>query len=201
MKKTLLSLTILFVLSVFFSCSTTSDVEMNQEEIPEVAETVFSASEEKENRNPYDLILAIDEESYYEWAIPELPYFIDDMILQLYANESIFIEVDNTGTVINGMKVVEENVNPEKTLEVSFYQVPEKGNERIHDYMVLDIVNPLGYDLNYECIMYDLMSGSWYETDVYPVMAGLRSSEIWPDILISLVLQNFSLSEPLLQKN
>ena len=152
-------------------------------------------SEEKVSREPFILFLAIDEDRYYSWDVLELPYFVDEKTLQIYAGEEVFVEIEHTGTQIDSMKVVSQNVNPEKTVSIKFVQRTDKENPKIHRIMTLIIDNPLDCNLNYECIMYELFSGKWYETDVIPVQPHLVSSEIWNDVIVSLVLQNFSLSD------
>jgi len=146
-------------------------------------------------RNTYELVLSIDEENYYSWDVPESPYFVEKDVLQIYPNETVYIEVDNTNTIINEMKIVKDNINREKTIIIEFKQITKKENQRIHDMMILNIFNPLDYDLNYSCYMYLLKNNKWVRTSVIPVRATIGSYEIWPDIIITLLLQKFTLSE------
>lgn len=46
------------------------------------------------------------------------PYFVREKILQIYSGEKLFIEVEIEKKEIISMKVVKENINPEKTIEV-----------------------------------------------------------------------------------
>jgi len=72
------------------------------------------AQNKKPNREAFTLTLPVDGEQYYEWDVKNSPYFVDEKVLQIYPGEELFVEVEIENNEIISMKVVEENLNPEK---------------------------------------------------------------------------------------
>lgn len=80
--------------------------------------------------------------------------------------------------------------NPEKTIEVKFYQDSE---DRIHNQMILEVKNPFNKELNYDGMMYIVGGDKWLKTRIIPIMANLMSFGLWSDKIITLVLSNWKI--------
>jgi sulfate adenylyltransferase subunit 1 (EFTu-like GTPase family) len=145
---------------------------------------------EKPERDSYTLKLPVDSINFYELEVKSGPYFVADKVLQMYATETIFIEVETKKKEIVSMKTVKENVNPEKTITVALTQtVKDKKSEM----MMLKIANPFKYELQYKAQMNIVRHNKWIPTNVYPVKPKLTTFEIWGDVIISLVLSDWLL--------
>lgn len=57
--------------------------------------------------------------------------------------------------------------------------------------MILQISNPFNKDLIYSAHLLLATSNKWIKTDVLPIKAGKSSYEMWPDIIVSIVLDNW----------
>jgi len=145
---------------------------------------------EKEKRDEFTLILPVDEEQYYEQKVDSSLYFIKEKVLQIYPGEKLFIEVEINKKEITSMKVVKENLNPEKTIEIEFTQTVK---DRKSEMMMLEIVNPFKKDLEYKAMMFIVGHDKWISTRVLPVKAKLTGYETWPDVIITLVLTEWKL--------
>jgi hypothetical protein len=88
------------------------------------------------------------------------------------------------------MKVVKENLNPEKTIKIEFTQTVK---DRKSEMMMLEIVNPFKKDLEYKAMMFIVGHDKWISTSVLPVKAKLTGYETWPDVIITLVLTEWKL--------
>lgn len=64
------------------------------------------------------------------------------------------------------MKVVEENLNPTKTIDVKFHQIT-KG--RKHEQMMLEVKNPFDKELNHDAMMYIVGHKDWTKTSTIPI--------------------------------
>ena len=142
------------------------------------------------NREPFILKLPVDGKQYYKQEIKTSPYFVKENDLQIYPGEKLLIEVKTKKKEIVSMKVVKENLNPKKTIQIEFTQ---NVKNRMSKSMILKIDNPLKKDLEYEALMYIVGHKKWIRTSVIPVRANLKSFETWPDVIISLVLRNWRL--------
>lgn len=89
------------------------------------------------------------------------------------------------------MKVVKENLNPKKTIEISFDQL---GTERKHDGMMLKVTNPFSKELSYGALMFIVGNDHLLETSIVPIRPGLEGYEMWNDVIISLVLVDWALN-------
>lgn len=148
------------------------------------------AQNERENREEFKLELAINKKQYYEQKIESSPYFVRENVLQIYPGEKLFIEVEIDKKEVTAMKVVSENLNPEKTIEVEFTQkVKDKKNEM----MLLKVVNPFKKSLDYKAMMFIVGHDDWISTKIPPVKAKLFGVATWPDVVITLVLLDWKL--------
>jgi hypothetical protein len=145
---------------------------------------------DKPGREPFELNLAVDNEQSYKMQVGASPYFVKEKILQIYPGEKIYIEAEIIGEMISSMKTVKQNLNPEKTIEVSFEQKTENG---MPQQMLLTINNPFGKSLNYNAAMYLVGHDRWIDTTIIPIRAGLTNFEMWPDVIITLVLHEWRL--------
>ena len=151
--------------------------------------TIFSQNE-RTKRNAYKLEIAADETHQYGMDVPESPYFVDEKVLQIYCNESVFVECELNGDSIISMKVVEENIYPDKTIVIEFTQNDE---DRKNIRTNLHVKNPFDKKLIYEAMMYTPISQKWKSTSILPIYPKLQNFEMWPHAIITLVLENWKL--------
>ncbi|MBL0201612.1 MAG: hypothetical protein IPP81_16155 [Chitinophagaceae bacterium] len=143
-------------------------------------------------RTPYTLRIDVDNINFYEDQIGATPYVFPNNGMQIYPGETIYVEVEQDKGVIKSMKAVKKINNPKTTLTITFSQ---KSENKIHQMMMLKIQNPFPKNLTYEAKMFLLKQNKWFDTDVYPVMAGLSAFETWPDIIISLGLGSWKFTD------
>jgi hypothetical protein len=143
-------------------------------------------------RTPYTLRIDVDKVNFYEDQIGATPYVFPNNGIQIYPGETIYVEVEQDNGVIKSMKAVKEINKPKTTLTITFSQTSEN---KIHQMMMLKIENPFPKNLAYEAKMFLLKQNKWFDTDVYPVMAGLSAFETWPDIIISLGLGSWKFTD------
>lgn len=152
--------------------------------------SLYLAQNENNSREAFTLKLAVDSINYYEQEVKESKYFVKDNILQIYPGEHIFIEAEVKNNIIQSMKVVKENKNPEKTIEIDFSQ---KVSGRKSDGMTLQISNPFDKKLNYNAMKYIVGRNEWLKTSIIPIQPKLTNFELWNDVIITLVLNNWRL--------
>ncbi len=149
---------------------------------------------EKTNRDEFTLKLPVNGTQFYEQKVDKSPYFVKENVLQIYPGEKLFIEVETTKSEITSMKVVKDNLNPQKTIIIDLTQTT-KG--RKSESMMLKIENPFEKDLEYKAMMFIVGHDKWINTNVYPVRARLTSIEMWSDVIITLVLSDWKLKNQL----
>jgi glycine cleavage system H lipoate-binding protein len=142
------------------------------------------------NREAYKVKLAVDKKTSYESEIKVTPYFVQDQVLQLYPGEDILLEAELDNGKIKSVKVVKENLHPEKTITISFSQLVEK---KMHDMMMMKLTNPFKQQLIYKARILLFKSNKWASTTTVPIMPGISSFETWPDIITSIALLDWSL--------
>ncbi|MBL3549440.1 MULTISPECIES: hypothetical protein [Chryseobacterium] len=147
---------------------------------------------QSEYRDAFTLKLKVDSVRFYQQEIKKSPYFVKDDILQIYPGEHLFIEAEVKNGKIETMKVVKDNINPEKTIEIDFSQNTE---ERKNNGMLLQVKNPFNISLMYDAMMYIVGDTRWIKTSIIPVKPQLQSFEMWNDPIISLVLDNWRLEK------
>ncbi len=149
--------------------------------------TVFSQNE-KEKRKPYKLEIAADATQQYAMDIPESPYFVKEKVLQLYCNEAVLVECEIEGNSISKMKVVAENIHPEKTIIINFTQ---NADDRKNITTYLTVKNPFDKKLIYDAKMFTPVGQKWKSTSIMPIWPNLQNFEMWPHAIITLVLDNW----------
>jgi hypothetical protein len=140
-------------------------------------------------RTAYKLTVAVDKKTFYEEALKETPFILPDNTIQLYAGETVFIEVEQEDGIIKSLKAVKEIKDASKNLTISFTQTAKK---KVHELMMLKVTNPFNYKLSYKASIFLLHQKKWINTDVFPVEPGLSGFETWPDIITSIGLGNWS---------
>lgn len=144
---------------------------------------------EKHNRDSFKLEIVADSINNYSMNVEASPYFIKDKMLQIYPSEKIFIEVELKKDTVYTMKVVKNNLNPEKTLEIEFVQNAKDRSEIISK---LTLKNPFDKKLEYKAIMYTPTNDYWKPTSTIPVRPKLMTFETWPHAIITLVLNDWT---------
>jgi hypothetical protein len=139
-------------------------------------------------RTPYKLTVVVDKKTIYEEDIKATPYVLPNKAIQLYPGETLFVEIEQENGVIKRMTAVDKNINPDKTLTITFTQSVKK---KVHELIMLKIENPFSKDLIYTAKIFLLHKHSWVETEVYPVSAKLAAFETWPDVITSIALGNW----------
>ncbi|WP_320052392.1 hypothetical protein [uncultured Acetobacteroides sp.] len=145
---------------------------------------------ERPYREEYVLKLPVNSKQFYEQKVNRSPFFVKDNILQIYPGEKIFVEVESDTSTITSMKVVKENLNPEKTITI---ELSQEVKDRISEHMMLEINNPFNKVLEYKAMMFIVGHDKWISTDVLPVKAKLTSFEMWNDVITTLVLSDWKL--------
>jgi hypothetical protein len=143
-------------------------------------------------RKSFDLKLLIDNDTFYKATVPQSSYVLNGNLLQIYPGEDLLFEAEVEKDKIVRLTAVRENKFPEKTIEIKFEQVCDG---LIHKSMMLSIKNPFNKDLNYEALIYLMKNKKWVSTSILPVLAGKQAFETWPDIIVSIALNNFTLKE------
>ena len=143
-----------------------------------------------ESRNAYKLVLPINDSTSYSTDIKSSAYFNGPNVLQIYPGEKVLIEAEFTNGKAVSMKVVKDNKHPNKTIEVFFYQNVEN---KKHKGMMLSIKNPFNTTLKYEAKIFLMKENKWTSTNVYPVKTNLISYETWPDLIVTIALDEWHL--------
>jgi hypothetical protein len=140
-------------------------------------------------REAFNLKMAVNDSIYfYNLEVKATPYFVHDNIIQIYPGEKIYVEVELIKNEIKSMKTVKENLNPEKTIIISFSQETEG---KKHKWMMLSIKNPFNLELKYEANIFLMKLNQWQPTSVLAIKNNLESFETWPDIITSLSISGW----------
>ena len=86
------------------------------------------------------------------------------------------------------MKVVKENLNPEKTIEIKLTQT-------VKDRKSVKVATPFKKDLEYKAMMFIVGHDKWINTNVLSVKAKLTGYESWTDVIITLVLTEWKFKQ------
>jgi hypothetical protein len=109
--------------------------------------------------------------------------------ISLLPGDRIFIEAEETYTGLGNFKLVEEVVNPEKTIEFSFTQIDNKIDT------VLVVKNPFAKTIKYHLKTMDF-KGNIDEVSSCPVKANSSVSEQWGYVVLDLILTDMHFLEP-----
>jgi hypothetical protein len=155
-----------------------------------IALSGYSQSTDLPDRAAFKLKLAVNDTDFYEANIKEAPYVLKNNTIQIYPGDKIFIEMEVIDKEIKSLKSVKTNINPEKTVTITFSQVAEG---RKHQQMILNVQNPFAFNLSYSAAMFLLKQKRWIKTDVLPVRAKIGSYETWSDIIVTMALSDWKL--------
>jgi len=109
--------------------------------------------------------------------------------ISLIPGDVVFIEADETDTGLVNFKLVEEVVNPEKTIEFSFTQIDNQID------MVLDVKNPFPKNIKYHLKTMDF-KGNIDKVSSCPVKANSTVSKQWDYVVLDLILTDMHFLEP-----
>lgn len=144
----------------------------------------------QEKRKAFTLEIAANETHQFEAEIEESPYFVKENVLQIYCGEKLLVECEVVNNKITAMKVVQENANPEKTIEIDFSQSAE---DRSKINTTLIVKNPFDRKLMYDALMFTPLGQEWKKTSIIPIRPKLMNFEMWPHAIVTLVLENWRL--------
>ena len=146
------------------------------------------AQNEKPNREPFVLKLAVDSIHFYQQEIQKSPYFVKDNILQIFPSEKINIEVEIENDSIVSMKTVEKIEFPDKTITIDFKQ---EVKDRKSEMMMLTVKNPFDKIMTYNARMFIVGRDDLLTTSIIPIRPNLTNFEVWNDVIITLILDNW----------
>lgn len=148
------------------------------------------AQNDKPDREEFTLELPVDKVHFYTLDVAKSPYFVQPTLLQIYPGEKLNVQAEMKDGNIASMKVVKDNLHPERTITMSFeYEKQEDGGT----YMMLVVNNPFDKPLHYEALMYTPKSNAWATTSILDVMPKIAGEETWPHPIVSLTLFNWKL--------
>jgi hypothetical protein len=75
---------------------------------------------------------------------------------------------------------------------VSFKQNTEG---KKHQIMMLTIKNPFDVSLKYRASIFLMKQNKWVTTNVLPIMPGISSYETWPDIIVTIALDQWAFEQ------
>jgi hypothetical protein len=143
-------------------------------------------------RAAYKQTLAVDRNSTFDQQVPESPYVFPDKTIQIYPGETIFVEISLRNSDIIGFEAVKQITDSTRTIIINLKQVSEKG---VHTQTMLSIYNPFPKKLVYQAVMSTLGKTKWIHTDVWPVEPKLSGIEMWPELILSLGLGNWTFED------
>jgi hypothetical protein len=109
--------------------------------------------------------------------------------ISLIPGDKVLIEAEETDTGLGNFKLVEEVVNPEKTIELSLTQIDNKID------MVLVVKNPFPKDIKYHLKAMDF-KGNIDEVSSCPVRGNSFVNEKWDYVVLDLIITEMHFLEP-----
>jgi hypothetical protein len=152
----------------------------------------YSQTDQSNKRPAFDLKLFVNDNQFYNAPMVETNYIINDSIIQIFPGEKLFIEVAIVNNKLTNFRIVNDIKDKNKTIVIDFQQ---RTQGKVHEQMILTIDNPFDKQIYYKAKMNLLKNSKWVNTSVYPVMARLKSIEMWPDLITSLALVGFELKD------
>jgi hypothetical protein len=107
----------------------------------------------------------------------------------LIPGDNLLIEAEATGNSLGNFKLVEEVVNPEKTIEFSTRQIDNKINT------ILVVHNPFPKPIKYHLKTMDF-NGNIAKVSSCPVKANSTVSQQWDYVVLDLILTDMHFLEP-----
>jgi hypothetical protein len=136
-------------------------------------------------RSESELELLSDDYDTYYLDIPESEFVHANSSIQLIPGESLFVELELADWQIKRMTSVKENLNPQKTLIISFQQ---QTDGELHKRMIIEIYNPFERMLEYKANIFLLPDNKWYPANVLSVYPKSSSEENWTDVIETILL-------------
>jgi hypothetical protein len=159
-----------------------------------VAVYCIGQDNELPSRNQFVLKLYLQDTAHVlRTIIKQSPFIMPDNSLMLYPGETVFMEIEQKDGMISSVKTVKQNLNPDKTLEISLTQVIDSGKFKMT--MLKVTKNPFAYDFIYNAKIYLYTYTKWVRTTVLPIKKGLSTYETWPDLISKIDLSGFSFSK------
>jgi hypothetical protein len=109
--------------------------------------------------------------------------------ISLIPGDNLLIEAEATGNSLGNFKLVEEVVNPEKTIEFSTRQIDNKINT------ILVVHNPFPKPIKYHLKTMDF-NGNIGKVSSCPVKANSTVSQQWDYVVLDLILTDMHFLEP-----
>lgn len=149
----------------------------------------LNAQNDKPSRVAFALKVQVNAKQFYAQQITDSPYFAEEMTLQIYPDERVYIEAEVENGKIVSLQSVKENVNPEKTFDIEFCQTTDKN---VTTASLLYINNPFDKKLKYDALLYVIDTGKW-DTERHSAKSKLTALETWKNVLGSVVIRNWEL--------
>lgn len=134
--------------------------------------------------------LIYDKEHQFAVDLPGSPIIVNDEI-NLIPGEEFFVEADVVKDRLVHLRRVEKIVHPERTLQMSFTQNPDRDSP----FMMLKISNPFKKNLKYRSRITPAGQTRFQETSNVGIRAELVTYESWPPAAIRLLLSDFQLMD------
>lgn len=150
----------------------------------------FSQVADANMRPPFELKLFVNDSTFFNAPMNASQYVYNKKTIQVFPGDSLLIEADLSGDSLVNLKVVSENIHKDKTIKIFFSQSAEG---RVHQQMILKVVNPFPKMLNYSAQINLLTQKKWVKTSIMPIMPGLVSYETWPDLITTIALYDLCL--------
>ncbi len=141
-------------------------------------------------RPPFELKLFINDSTFFNAPMNASQYVYNKKTIQVFPGDSLLIEAELSGDSLVNLKLVPKNIHKDRTIKISFSQSVEG---RVHQQMILSVVNPFSKKLAYSAQINLLTQKKWVKTSIIPVLPGLVSYETWSDLITTIALYDFCL--------
>ena len=142
-------------------------------------------------RQAHQLSLPVADKVQYKYDVPAGLFVRNNDTLQLFPGEKVFLEVNHNGREIKGVKAVQQISEPLRTLTISFRQVADSTT---HKNMLLTIDNPFDKQLQCTMLLGVILAKRWERGGALNIPPG-KTAQAWPQILISLSLQDWAFTK------
>jgi len=136
-------------------------------------------------RKPITISLYKKDGTQFNMTLPRALPIVSGAFLTIYPGEEIFVEAEMLDEGLGGLKAVQNNSRPEKTLVFKFEQAAGKPD------MYLKIQNPFNKTIKFHAVMMSTKSDKMYKTSSCPVPAKLIGYEHWPHEIFQLMMFEF----------
>ena len=109
--------------------------------------------------------------------------------ISLIPGDKVLIEVEENDAGLGNFKLIEEVINPDKTIELYFTQIDNKID------MMLVVKNPFPKDIKYHLNTMDFM-GKIEKADSCPVKSNSLTRQQWEHVVLELILTDMHFLQP-----